>query len=262
MRLISASTVGSLAFILGLLAAPVQAESSPPATPPPPTAPTPPAASTPTVHQVRVFGKTVKGRILRAYRVGDPTSTRKAVLLSTMHGDEPATAKILLNLMQGPAVTGADIWIIPNLNRDGLARDRRTNARGVDLNRNFPTRWKKQTGRYNSGPRAASEPETKALMRFLDQVDPDYVISLHQPLHGVDTSYGKARAMALRLVRGTGLPKKVFNCRSGCHGTMTQWFNKNHRGAALTVEYGATVSTRQQKVTGPQGLLAGVFADR
>lgn len=236
-----------LVLLLGLLVAPAGAEDRP---------------SAATVSEVRVFGTSVKGRALRAYRIGDPTSTRTVVLMSTMHGNEAGTARILMNLIRGRAVTGADIWVIPYLNRDGYARGTRKNARGVDLNRNFPTSWKRQTGAYDSGPRAASEPETRALMRFLNQVDPDYLVSLHQPLYGVDTSYGKARPLALRLAKGLRLPRKVFRCNGGCHGTMTQWFNRHHPGAALTVEYGYRVTDYQAGVTGPNGLLGAVFADR
>jgi hypothetical protein len=30
-------------------------------------------------------------------------------------------------------------------------------------------------------------------MRFLDRVDPDLVVSLHEPLHGVDTATTRGR---------------------------------------------------------------------
>lgn len=251
-RFVSGVGATILAVVLGCLAGPAgSARAEDPPTPPPPA---------PTVTAVKVFGKSVKGRALRAYRIGDPTSPRKVVMIATMHGNEAGPARILLNLMNGAPVTGADIWVIPYLNRDGLARHTRKNARGVDLNRNWPVDWRRVKGKYHSGRRPASEPETRALMRFLAGVRPQFVISLHQPLHGVDTSYGKARPLALRLVKGLGLPPKVFRCNSGCHGTMTQWFNKRLPGAALTVEYGYSVSKRQATVTGPAGLLSSVFA--
>ena len=239
---------------LGLLVAPVRAEVA--------GRPAPGARSAYAVTGVRVFGYSVKGRALRAYRIGDPTSTTKVVVLATMHGDEAGPARVLLNLVRGAPVRGADIWLVPYLNRDGMARHTRKNARGVDLNRNFPVGWVRRTGTYNSGRRPASEPETRALMRFLGNVRPGYVISFHQPLYGVDTSYGKTRALGLRLARGLELPRKLFNCNSGCHGTMTQWFNRKFPGAALTVEYGYRMSTRQVTRTGPQGILDSVFATR
>jgi len=257
MRYLPSIGVTAAVLVLGMLTSPGSAGATDPLG-------SPVAAKQvgPTILKVRTFGKSVKGRALRAYRIGDPTSPRKVVMMSTMHGDEAGTAKILVNLMRGAPVSGADIWIVPYLNRDGYARGTRKNARGVDLNRNFPTNWKPQTGKYYSGRRPASEPETRALMRFLNNVDPDFVISLHQPLYGIDTSYGKARPISLRLAKGLRLPRKVFNCNGGCRGTMTQWFNKHHRGAALTVEYGYRVTPRQVRTTGPTGLLGSVFSTR
>ena len=223
----------------------------------------PPAGSTSsTVNKTWTFGRSVKGLPLRAYRIGDPTSTNVVVLIATMHGNEYGPARILRNLISGPPVSGANIWVVPDLNPDGYVRNTRKNARGVDLNRNFPYDWRRQTGTYSSGPSPASEPETRATMRFLDTVKPDFVISLHQPLDGVDTSYAKTRPLAQRLVTALELPAKTFSCGTGCHGTMTQWFNVKWPGAALTVEYGSPMTDRQVFITGPRGLLSSVGASR
>jgi hypothetical protein len=131
----------------------------------------------------------------------------------------------------------------------------------VDLNRNFPVNWRKQYGRYYSGPAPASEPETRSVMRFLNGVDPDYVVGFHQPLYGVDTYAGKTRAFSVRLAHHLGLPRKTFTCNGTCHGTMTQWFNAKHPGVAVTVEYGTSVSKRQVTL-GARGLLASIGARR
>jgi protein MpaA len=244
MRLLS----GSLSFLLALAIVGVVG---------------PPAGSTATtVNKTWTFGSSVKGLPLRAYRIGDPSSPNVVVLIATMHGNEYGPARILRNLISGQPVSGANIWVIPDLNPDGYVRDTRRNARGVDLNRNFPYDWRPQTGTYYSGPAPASEPETRAVMHFLNTVQPDYVISLHQPLKGVDTSYSKTRALAQRLVTALELPAKTFSCGTGCHGTMTQWFNVKWPGAALTVEYGSPMSDRQVYLTGPRGLLSSVGATR
>jgi len=214
-------------------------------------------------YEVRVIGRTVKGRPIRAWRIGDPASPVKAVFIATMHGNEAQPAKILLNLRDGAPVTGADIWVVPYLNRDGFVRHTRKNARGVDLNRNFPVRWIPQDGKYESGRRPASERETRVTMRFLREIRPKYVVSFHQPLYGVDVANaGKVRPLGRRLARYLNLPRKRFTCNGGCHGTMTQWFNKRLPGAAITVEYGARMSWRQKNVTGPRGLLRSVGATR
>lgn len=211
----------------------------------------------------RVIGQTVKGRPIRAWRLGDPSSPVKAVFIGTIHGNEAAPSRILENLRDGAPIKGADIWVVPYVNRDGYVRHTRKNARGVDLNRNFPVRWTRLFGKYNSGPRPASEPETRAVMRFLGNIRPTYVVGFHQPLYGVDTpTRGKVRPLSLRLSRHLYLPRKQFNCNGGCHGTMTQWFNRRFPGAAVTVEYGARMTWRQKNVTGPRGLLTAVGASR
>jgi hypothetical protein len=209
-----------------------------------------------------VIGHTVKGRPIRAWHLGDPASPVKAVFIGTIHGNEAGPARILEDLRDGAPVSGADIWVVPFLNRDGYARHTRKNAHGVDLNRNFPVHWIRQHGTYDSGRRPASEPETRAIMRFLRAVRPTYVVGFHQPLHGVDNSYAEARPFATVLRRSLGLPLKVFRCNHRCHGTMTQWFNRRRPGVALTVEYGARMTWAQKHATGPAGLLASVGATR
>ncbi len=214
------------------------------------------------VTEVRTIGKSVQGRNIVAWRLGDPKSTRKVVVLAAMHGNELGPSRILYNLRDGRPIVGADIWVVPQYNRDGAARRTRQNAHGVDLNRNYPRNWKRLTGTYNSGPRPASEPETKAVMAFLRAVRPAYVISFHQPLRGVGRAGPKGTAFVRRLHRGLRLPVKSFNCTGVCHGTMTEWFNASFPGVAVTVEYGRGVSRKQATRTGPNGLLRAVGARR
>ena len=214
------------------------------------------------VLEVRVIGHSVQGRPIRAWRLGNPASPVKAVFIAAMHGNEAQPSRILKNLRDGRVISGADIWVVPTMNPDGVHRHSRRNAHGVDLNRNFPVRWIAQGGSYYSWPRPASEPETRAMMAFLAEIRPRYVVSFHQPLFGVDNSYGKTRTLGHRLARYLHLPRKRFSCNSGCHGTMTQWFNRTLPGAAITVEYGSRMTHRQQYVTGPRGLLRSIRATR
>jgi len=148
------------------------------------------------------------------------------------------------------------------LNPDGCAAHTRQNAHGVDLNRNWPFHWVHLGGGTYSGSSAASEPETRAMMAFLNQVRPAYVVSFHQPLHGVGRAGAKGRPLVRRLHRQLHLPTKAFNCDGVCHGTMTEWYNRYFRGVAVTVEYGHGLSRRQANTTGPTGLLRAVGARR
>lgn len=209
--------------------------------------------SRPAVVERRVIGHSVKGVPIRAWRVGDPRARTKAVALATLHGDESAPGQILQALRDGRRVRGIDLWVIPVVNPDGLRRGTRRNANGVDLNRNFPRAWTRRVA--GSGPRPASEPETRAVMRFVRRVDPRFVVSFHQPLHGVDTWQAKRPWFVRRLAEHLRLPRKSFPCGGTCHGTFTQWFNHGLAGAAVTVEYGRHPSGERLHLRAPGQLL-------
>ncbi|TIC81658.1 M14 family zinc carboxypeptidase [Nocardioides sp. GY 10127] len=193
----------------------------------------------PAVVARRKIGESVQGRAIMAYHLGEPAraGVPKVVVISTMHGNEDDTRVILRSLVTGDPVVGVDLWVIPVYNPDGLAAGTRKNAHGVDLNRNWPYRWTDLDGNYESGSGPASEPETKAVMAFLKKVQPQRLLSFHQPLYGVDTDTKKP-AYAKRVARVLKLPRKTFNCGGVCHGTMTSWYNHRFDGAALTAEYG------------------------
>ena len=201
----------------------------------------------------RKLGESVRGRPIMAYRLGE-RDERTVVLFSTMHGDEPRTRQILLSLRDGRPIRDVDLWVVPTYNPDGLARGTRKNAHGVDLNRNFPYRWADLDGAYESGPRPRSEPETRAVARFLADVRPHRILSFHQPLHGVDQDT-KNKRFARKVARTMRLPRKVFDCGGVCHGTMTSWYNHRFDGAALTVEYGRAPAPRTMRVAAPRRVL-------
>jgi hypothetical protein len=213
------------------------------------------AGGRPAVLANRVIGHSVKDRPIRAFELGERDAQVTAVLVGRQHGNEPAGQIILNALRDGRPIEGVHLWVVPNANPDGTVRGTRQNARGVDLNRNWPRRWKRVTGYYNSGPRPASEPETRAMKRFLNRIDPDYVVSIHTPLYGLDVRGAKDRAFARRLSRELNLPRHHLACNGGCHGTMSDWFNFGHEGAQSTIEFGANPSMRRLTVGAPRGLL-------
>jgi murein tripeptide amidase MpaA len=214
----------------------------------------------PAVEEVRVIGHSVQGRDIQAFRLGE-RGEPKVLLISTMHGDEGRTRQILAALRDGSPVEGINLWVLPIYNPDGLARGNRKNAHGVDLNRNFPYRWADLDGSYESGPHAGSEPETRAVMRFLKKVRPRWIVSFHQPLHGVDTDT-KDQRFSRRLADRLDLPRKSFTCGGVCHGTMTGWFNHRFHGSAVTVEYGARPPRRLMQKIAPKQVLSVWGASR
>ena len=206
--------------------------------------PAPPAAAV-VVHEERVvFGTSVDGRALVAVHRWTDGATAPTLVVGSMHGDERAGMRVVRRLRTAALPAGVDLWLVRTMNPDGTAADRRANANGVDLNRNFPAYWQR-SGRGTSqwsGPSAASEPETRAMMSLLRTVDPHTVLSFHQPLFAVDSYRAKSMSLVRRLSRLTGLPIRSLDCHGGCHGTMTDWVNTRLSGRAVTVEVGRTAS--------------------
>jgi hypothetical protein len=194
------------------------------------------------VNERRVIGYSVEHRPIVAYRLGSSRARITAVLVGQMHGDEHAGVRLVRSIVHGQrSVEGIDLWVVPTMNPDGNVADTRQNAHGVDLNRNWRDSWRPLTGEYYSGPHPWSEPETRAMRDFLLTVRPRYLVVLHQPLYGVDTTDGGRLDVAFRdrLARNLGLPLKAFRCWSVCHGSMTGWYTSHHYGIAETVEFGA-----------------------
>ena len=210
-----------------------------------------------TVLGVRRIGTSVDDRPIRAYHLGDRDAKTTAVVLGSMHGNEKAGITVVDALRDGKPITGVDLWVIPTMNPDGVAASTRGNSRGVDLNRNFRHSWAPLTGSYYSGTEPFSEPESRAFKRFVNRVDPKFIVSFHQPLYGVGKA-GERRPFVRKLSRGLGLPIKAFNCTGECHGTMTSWFNANHTGTAVTVEFGSSPSRTYLRGKAAAGTLAAV----
>lgn len=194
-----------------------------------------------------VIGHSVQGRDIVAYHrhtQGRP-GTRALLVVGQMHGDEKTGKRAISALRKASLPAGMDLWLIPTVNPDGNAHNTRDNAHGVDLNRNFPASWVKRGNgsRYFSGPRARSEPETRAVQAFIAQLRPWRTVSFHNPLYGVDASLGKDPSLARHLATWSGYPLRSFTCNNGCHGTMTQFINQRTPGAAVTFEFGSATSS-------------------
>jgi predicted deacylase len=148
------------------------------------------------------IGESVKGLPLEVYRFG--TGSTERLIVAGMHGgNEYNTVELADELVayldKHPEAVPANVtlYILHDLNPDGVARSisylGRANANGVDLNRNWPANWQPDWPRSGcwtttyvtggSGP--ASEPETKALMTFIQSHSFDGLINYHSAALGI-----------------------------------------------------------------------------
>ncbi len=129
----------------------------------------------------------------------DESRHPRILLIGGIHGNEYASISTVFKwiTLLNEQHTDSYHWrIVPLLNPDGLMQkpSSRTNANGVDLDRNFPTSggdhnamqyWEENTNRdpkYFPGNHALSEPESQWLADEIERYQPDAIITIHAPL--------------------------------------------------------------------------------
>lgn len=145
-------------------------------------------------------GYSGEGRPIPAFVAG--TGKQCVGLVGAVHAGEsgaelmiPAVERMLAEEPQ--LLRRTRIACLPVANVDCREREARgapwyirLNARGVDLNRNFPADWDREERGYGyvssepgaqtyRGPRPGSEPETQAVLGFLEDCRPDVLYSFH-----------------------------------------------------------------------------------
>jgi hypothetical protein len=140
--------------------------------------------------------RSADGKLIPYYeKDGRGKDQQRILVFGQIHGDEYDAGKLAEEWIQRvDRISPHNTWrIAPRLNPDGDLLKTRTNAHGVDLNRNFPTKiWDKRAmldweHRYHKNPRrypgptGGSEPETRCAMALIEDFHPDIVVSIHTP---------------------------------------------------------------------------------
>jgi protein MpaA len=171
--------------------------------------------------QVKSFvaGRSLENRPIEVRLIGHGADV--TLIIATIHGNEAAGTPLVARLEEHLTADGAilrnrRVVIVPVANPDGLARNMRTNARGVDLNRNFPT--ENRVAGMRSGIIGLSEPESTTLERLVQVYRPSKIVSIHQPVNCVDYD-GPAEELARRMSSACGMPVKKIGALPGSLGS-------------------------------------------
>jgi hypothetical protein len=192
-------------------------------------------ADTPATRVVRL-GTSVLGRPITALVRGNVAGERKFLVVGCIHGNECAGVAVVRRLVAAPAATHQlGLWLVPSVNPDGAVAGTRQNARGVDLNRNFPAAWRPGGQAFDpehGGPRPLSEPEARAVRTLLLRLRPDVTIWFHQP-QSVVRAWGPSVPQARRYARLARVP---FRRVPWPPGTAPRWQNTRLGQTSFVVE--------------------------
>jgi protein MpaA len=164
-------------------------------------------------------GRSLENRPIEARILGRGADV--VLIIASIHGNEkagtPLVNRLQTHLLAHPELmAGRRVVIVPVANPDGSAKNIRANARGVDLNRNYPTT--NRVAGKKSGIVGLSEPESQAIEKVMTVYPPARIVSIHQPLTCVDFD-GPADELAQRMSSASGLPVKKIGALPGSLGS-------------------------------------------
>lgn len=177
------------------------------------------------------------------YTIMDTQNHNSVLVVGCIHGDEPQGEYLIARYIEKNPKTR--LMFIPSLNPDGVSAKTRVNSRGVDLNRNFPTKnWElSEKGDYYGGDEPASELETKFLIDIVEEYKPKLILTLHAPYKVVNYD-GNAEYIAQKISDIIGYPveKSIGYPTPGSFGT---WAGVEKGIPVITLELDEEVDIKE-----------------
>ena len=146
------------------------------------------AAGYPAITRLETLGYSAGNRPIPALLVTDNPDVAEGEpvvrLIGAHHGNEKISTEVTLSFAEylcgeyavssqvRALVDGREFWIVPVMNPDGHIANTRTNANGVDLNRDYGYEWFRSAGPF-------SQPETRAIRSLAERHFPTIEYSYH-----------------------------------------------------------------------------------
>ncbi|HOF00506.1 MAG TPA: DUF2817 domain-containing protein [Spirochaetota bacterium] len=197
--------------------------------------------------EIDTIGYSLKNRSIKVYKFG--IGDELICVVAGIHGNESNTTKTayeIIELIKNRVIDVSDksIWIIPEANPDGLARDRRLNDNDVDLNRNFETdKWKPTYVFFNNvlsaGSAPFSEPESICLKTFFESIKEKYKIvalSVHSRGDAIIPGDNSKFNMELLEILRKNSSYRNTSLNYDSYGELTTWLSSKHHIASATIE--------------------------
>ncbi len=204
------------------------------------------------------IGTTVRGLPIRRKDVGH--GPRKVLWIGGIHGNEiegsVATAKLEDAFLDSGLSSTVSLTMVEDINPDGRAANRRTNANGVDLNRNFPAK--------NALPKSKplSQPESRVLHDLILELKPDCVLVAHswgrksRGPHRFINFDGPADRLANIFSVISGFPVKVSKHLPATPGSLGSWVGIDMQVPILTIEWARGTPPDQAWIDTREAILA------
>ncbi len=183
--------------------------------------------------------------VLRKLGTGDYS----VLILGGVHGDElpswPLVEDLYEDVRSHPTlINGLSVYFVFQVNPDGVAAGTRTNAAGVDINRNMEFDWQPagRSARMNPGPAPYSEPETVVLRQVIEQTKPARILSVHGFADILDFDTDKGQDIAIFMSLSNNM--KVATIGYPTPGSLGR-FCRHHNIPLVTLEV-ARGKTRQE----------------